>query len=161
MALQWKKSFWAKGGRFTRRDERKGSSGEESEHLSSLLRYPDHTFRCTETWKERPFFSFTFLYLPSSSPLSLEQDSQWPSTEREKGSHKEMDQDEEATEGLALPEATGLPDGWNSFSGTLQPTVQKDSLERSKKVQKPQASSKQQKHMIVMSQLVTEDLESC
>lgn len=72
-----------------------------------------------------------------------------------------MDQNEEATEGLVLPEATGLPDGWNSFSGTLQPTVQKDSLERSKKVQKPQASSKQQKHVIVMSQLVTEDLESC
>ena len=65
--------------------------------------------------------------------------------------------DEEAMQGLALPETTGLPDGWNSFSGTLQPTVQKYSLGRSKKVQKPQASSKQQKHVIV----VTEDLESC
>ena len=40
-----------------------------------------------------------------------------------KGHLRKWTQNEEATQGLALPEAMGLPDGWNSFSGTLQPTL--------------------------------------
>lgn len=43
-----------------------------TEQLSFLLKHLDQAFHHTEIWKERPLFSITFLHLPSSGSLNVE-----------------------------------------------------------------------------------------
>lgn len=91
MALRRKKSFWAKGGRFTRKNKRKGSSGEESNWASELS--PQIPWPHISLYWDMKRQAIFLIHIPPSPEFQLSESRVGlPVTRcREKGSLKEMD----------------------------------------------------------------------
>lgn len=130
---------------------------QESDWVRALpFQTPPQAVFCTKRQKGRllslPHAHSSKLWLPESRVGP-------PKTECRKRERVIQEMDPRAC--AAWGHGDPLTFGRVSLTSYNQLTVQKGSLGRSKKVQKPQASGKQQKHVIVTGKLVTTDLESC